>query len=574
MGKRWGDITMKKILGLWMLFYLSTAAAEQSVLEHVQSLYTIQDDCLINVEGNVFEKIPFKSSLHEQLSYKLKDADWADVIYMAYETHIASFLTDVESFERALLKICQQLGTPYGEKALLKALDEEHFVLHRSLKIGVQNFLKAFSIPSLEYSEKKRPLKIAIITTTSTGGNLSVAQAVRGYLDLFPDLYEAVMIDYETFAETFDPIKIATGKYTTDGVFRLMQQYNDVDARLLEQSLMCQEVAKYIPHQTGAALKKKLREFQPDLIISTRNYYPDDFNLLSLNIPFRMLYCDHDLCLFHQEYLGKIDSERVKFWLPSFSPRFFKTFFESMEKRNFKGDWTATIHRIAELTRSSFDEIDKTFEVIGYPVRLEFQKIEDLEQIKNKWDLSTEEKGILIEMGANGVGILEHIFHLLKNEPSDGIPKKYFFICGRNEGLKSKLQLENFLPRHAILGYLSASEKNELMHICSLMLSKPGGATVAELIKVQLPMLIMHIQKFCEEGNKQRLFEAGLAYVYDPDQPLSKQIERILEKSPCVSEEGYLDWQEKLSEKLKVFMRVTIEQKNCEKERIACNLTN
>ena len=77
------------------------------------------------------------------------------------------------------------------------------------------------------------------------------------------------------------------------------------------------------------------------------------------------------------------------------------------------------------------------------------------------------------------------------------------------------------LKRCAVLGYVEAEEKNELMNICSLMISKPGGSTQAEVTKMRLPMFIMHIQKFCEEGNKERLFEDNLAYEYDPQSALS-----------------------------------------------------
>jgi len=61
---------------------------EDEVLNHVQKLYTISENCLINFEGKTFEKILFKSSLHANLAYQLKDPKCADVLYNAYAEHI------------------------------------------------------------------------------------------------------------------------------------------------------------------------------------------------------------------------------------------------------------------------------------------------------------------------------------------------------------------------------------------------------------------------------------------------------------------------------------------------------
>ena len=553
------------------------------VLNHVRRLYTITDDRLINFEGKVFGKLSFKSLLHENLSYKLKDPGCADSIYNAYEPHILPTLnTDsIASFERALLQVCQLLGIAKSrsEKALLKALAEEGFPIDEWLKghrLAFNQFLHELHPRTVDKQGMKLrgPLKIVLITTSTSGGNLSVATAVKAYLDRFGELFETTVIDYETFASRCDPIKIATGKYTVDNIFRLLQQQNQVDELLIEKDMMCREVAKYIPNRTAEEMKAAIKSLNPHLIISTRNYYPDDFNLLSLNIPFRMLYCDHEICFFHQDYVGKIDPELVKFWLPSSSPRFFKPLFEHFHQGSLyqrSDDWQTLMGKISQITHSQYNEIQDLFEIIGFPVRLEFKQIKEieiLEHFKHKWDLQPDEKGLLVEMGANGVGILENIFYLLASSSVHSIPIKYFFVCGRNEELRKMLTQameENkrqfsALKRCAVLGYVEAKEKNELMNICSLMISKPGGSTQAEVTKMRLPMFIMHIQKICEEGNKERLFEDNLAYDYDPHQSLTVQIEEVLRKIESISVDPTVPkWKKLLLEKLQEFRQSQID---------------
>lgn len=563
---------------IFLIFSLTVSLAftqEVEILANVRKLYTISDDHLINYEGQIFTKIPFKSSLHENLSYQLKDPKCANDLYNAYATHILPTLNEAskEAFERAVLKVCQLVGTgkKRSARALFKALKESGFPFEQWLKtypLAFNHFVDELHHHRDKPSSKlDGPLRIALTTTTSAGGNLSVALAVKAYLDQFPELFETTLLDYETFASVHDPVKIATGKYTVDNIFRLLQEHNRVDELVPTKDKLCQDLAQYIPYRTAAAFKAEISKLHPHLIISTRSYCPDDFNLLSLNIPFRMLYCDHTICFFQQDFVGKVDPKRVKFWLPAASPRFFKSLFKQYNQESIyqlTDNWQTLMKKLAQITHSPLKEIQSTFEVIGYPVRLEFQKIKEgavLDHFKSKWDLLPGEQGILVEMGVNGVGIIENIFNALKSAAPHSFPIKYFFVCGRNEELRRKLTQrlqENLectaLRRCAILGYMEAVEKNELMNICSLMISKPGGATQAEVTKLRLPMFLMHIQKICEEGNKEKLLEDNLAYEYDPEKPLPLQIEEVLNKikmTPIHAKDP--KWKQRLLKKLLEF---------------------
>lgn len=313
---------------------------------------------------------------------------------------------------------------------------------------------------------------------------------------------------------------------------------------LIEGDDICFEVAKYIPNNTYYEMKKAVTELQPDIIISTRNYYADDFNFLSLGVPFRMLNCDHDICFFHHPLIGKVDSSLVKFWLPSSSPRFFKDYFEGkgrVDLYDLNDNWDLLMAKLGEASHTPSCDISSQFEVLGFPVRIEIRQETDAEiisQFRKKWSLENGQHGVIVELGANGVGIIEDIFDELKEQPSTDMNLKYFFVCGRNESLKDKLLLQkkNIDLSHTalkdcqVLGFISASEKNELLNISSLMLGKPGGSTQAENTVTKTPMLIMQCQEFCELGNKEKLIHDFLGYEYIPTLPLHGQVQAVINK--------------------------------------------
>lgn len=542
---------MKRLLPLTLMALSIVSSSVQSGMEEVTSKYSIVHDKLIAHDGQEYPKIQFRDIYHERLAWTLMDPELADKISRAFHAYIVPTLeaSHIQVFGNALVKSCQLLTPDLKQsyKTIIQALGEEKFASNGWLEnnsAALVNFLEYIDLKcQTSQSQNTSKKHVLIITTTSSGGNLSVAQAVTNLLKNSPDEFQVTTLDYETFAELYDPIMIATGAYTKDNIYRMFQQEGFKISDLVEKDVACYEVAKYIPYRTGLELKKYIESLNPDIIISTRNYYADDFNLLSLGIPFRMLNCDHDICFFHEAFIGKIDPNQIKFWLPSASPRFFKPYFSHRNCGDLydeNDDWDTLLEKVASVAHCSLEEIHQQFEIIGYPIRLEFQKIEDsstLKSYRERWGLQEGEKGVIVEMGANGGGKLETIFQILEASLSHKAPIKYYFVCGRNLALRDRLQQTiasnnvrgSALERCEILGWVDAKDKNELMNICSLMIGKPGGATQAELSCLKLPLFIMDIHEHCEEGNKEKLLKSNLAYEYDLARPLATQIEEILE---------------------------------------------
>jgi UDP-N-acetylglucosamine:LPS N-acetylglucosamine transferase len=119
-------------------------------------------------------------------------------------------------------------------------------------------------------------------------------------------------------------------------------------------------------------------------------------------------------------------------------------------------------------------------------------------------------------MGKNGAGSLEKIFYQLYLGPKHTFPIKYYFICGTNNSLKDKFtqQLQSSdisntaLAKSEIHGCINHQDVSELMNLGSLMISKPGGATVAECQAMGLPLLMLFSHSLWEPANERQIIKA------------------------------------------------------------------
>jgi hypothetical protein len=549
-----------------MLFYASLLEAG---VPEIRSLYQIEEGCLIARDGKVYPRIAFLDSLHEGLAWELKDPELALAMARAFQDEVLLTLAEGEEqvFSSALLKVCSILvpNLEASERALCRTLRDLSFDVQRwqaRHPNALADFLKRAFQHHITVSSRREvgPTRIVLLTTTAAGGNLSVAKALRDFLGSYPEDFEVFVLDHEAYVIGHDPIWHATGGYTRDNIYRVLQQEDQIPSQLLAKESMCYEASCYIPDTSYTSMKEAVAALQPHLVISTRNYDSDDFNLLSLGVPFALFNCDHEICPVHEPYLGKVDPERVQFWVPNASPHFFRKLFLHRGREDLydEGDsWGVLLQKLATVLECPVDELQRSVHAVGFPVRLEFELEQDpskVSEIRKRWGVEEAEQALLVEVGANGAGVLEEVFEeLLAGWPAQ--PSLHcFFICGRNEAMQKRLQLrlsslENAekLGRYChVLGWIEAEEKSDLMTICDLMLGKPGGSSQAELQAMCMPLLVVHLHRLWEQGNKEELERVGLSYDRDPSQPLWEQVQQILKSHDReVGQDAGLGWKER-----------------------------
>lgn len=268
------------------LFPLLLQAHFSSVSE-LENFFRIEDQALINYRQERYPKINFADPLHENLAYLLKDPEQALIIHQAYSLSICPHLPkDLEpAFSRALAKVCFLFGAENfsPENSLLAALREEGGAAiewseqHRE---QLSQFVQEANRPARPNPVKsdKSTYDIVILTTSASGGNFSVAKAMERFLLQYPGV-RPIVIDVESLGEKYDPVMIASGETTYDEIYRLFQQENKGMGPLFERIELTKRIEKYIPSCLGLQLKELMRELNPDLILSTRSYVPDDMIL-------------------------------------------------------------------------------------------------------------------------------------------------------------------------------------------------------------------------------------------------------------------------------------------------------
>lgn len=125
-------------------------------------------------------------------------------------------------------------------------------------------------------------------------------------------------------------------------------------------------------------------------------------------------------------------------------------------------------------------------------------------EIRNKYGVLPERKVVLVLGGGRGLGMDGDTISELKN-----LPIEVFAVCGHNEVLKS--QLEKYFSNYSnvrILGFVDNMQ--ELYAISSVVLTKPGGLTVAECLQNYLPMIVVECLPGQERFNYEYLRDRNL----------------------------------------------------------------
>ncbi|MCE5294875.1 MAG: hypothetical protein LLF94_09740 [Chlamydiales bacterium] len=522
-------------------------------MQQLRSLFSIDTGrgVLTAYDGTEYKKIE-ATDFEQKLVLELQDPAFACLINVSYQRYIRPLLSEGEAalFEKSILETVLVFGSyTYSPRQVLeKTLQANGFDVQEWVNHHQDAFLSFFRDTACLKPNKERSAspRVTLLHTTASGGNSAVARALQAFLESRGAVCQS--IDVETIACKHDAMKKATG-YTYDGIYAEFFQKKNIAAKdeglpliLEDRVALNRQIAEYIAPCTQKELKAKIAEFAPTLIISTRSYTSEDINLAyTFDVPMKFVYCDYDIFL-AGTYLGKTNPHLFQFWMPKLNARTFSFALSTLDKKTEHSpydSWQTVAKRISQVVQSPLEEITSTFCEIGYPVGPEYVRITDpqkLSELRKKWDLKPGEHLVLVTMGKNGVGIIKEIFKTLAESPTQELHIKYVFICGSNEELFRELStyaqkhdLSNTeLKRMQICGFISHQEMSELMNICSLKCSKPGGGAAAQCRAMNVPLFSMYAHKLWENGNERELSDAGLNYPYDPGQELIPQIEKAI----------------------------------------------
>ena len=152
----------------------------------------------------------------------------------------------------------------------------------------------------------------------------------------------------------------------------------------------------------------------------------------------------------------------------------------------------------------------------GIPVRQEFYRTNDRQQMRKELDLPENGRVLLLMCGSMGCGPIAQMAESLAGElgPED----RLVAFCGRNEKvLESLSAVAN--PRMRVLGFTNLVDK--YMDAADMIVTKPGGLSSTEAANKHLPMVFIDAVGGCEYRNFDFFLENGYAVgSRDPEEVL------------------------------------------------------
>ncbi|EGL83166.1 Monogalactosyldiacylglycerol synthase [Caldalkalibacillus thermarum TA2.A1] len=144
---------------------------------------------------------------------------------------------------------------------------------------------------------------------------------------------------------------------------------------------------------------------------------------------------------------------------------------------------------------------------------------------------------LLILGGALGIGPIADIMDEFRDRSSQF---RLTIICGKNRSLYNQLS-RCAAPHIQVLGYVT--NMAEWMQKADVVISKPGGLTVAETLVCRTPLFIIRPIPGQEEGNRMYLEQYGLSRYIENIGDLPRTLLEWLE-----DEQARLEWEKRVQE--------------------------
>ncbi len=306
--------------------------------------------------------------------------------------------------------------------------------------------------------------KILVFYGSYGGGHLSAAKSITSHLEeKYGNEIKVKMVDCIEYINKY------ANKVSTEAYKELAKKAPWVWKHVYQNSQ--NGALSHISNTTNRLMSHKLnsllQEFQPDLVISTHPFATQMCAILK-----KREKIDCKLATILTDY--HIHAQ----WLVLY--RYVDYFFVANEQ--MKADMIAEgVH-------------DEKIFVTGIPVSKRFSQTFDTNKIYTDFNLLPEKQTILFFAGGEfGLG-RNTVFMVLKAIIRLFPDMQVVAIAGKNQRMKKKfeelVETTNASQRIKILDY--TKQVPELMHISSVVITKPGGLTVTECLSSHLPIVIIN----------------------------------------------------------------------------------
>lgn len=222
-----------------------------------------------------------------------------------------------------------------------------------------------------------------------------------------------------------------------------------------------------------------LQQRRPDLIVNT-HYLPAE--IVAQMRRARQLDCP--------QVIVTTDYETHRMWAREPAERYYTA---TDEGRAYLATWGVPPGRV---------------QVTGIPVRADFEIPLDRDEARRRCGLETGRPVVLLLCGGFGVGPTGELLAELVAMPADA---QVAVITGRNERLRRRLQIQAAGARRTVRVVGFTNKVHEWMRAADVVVTKPGGLTVAEALASEVAIVIMNPIPGQETRNSDYLLEQGAA---------------------------------------------------------------
>ncbi len=300
--------------------------------------------------------------------------------------------------------------------------------------------------------------KILIGYADYGSGHKSVANYIKDYLENKNE-FDIELINISDYGNSLGniSIKLYNKLCNKEKLYSLLYDASNTKLISLGNIKFCKKCFD------NEKLRNKIKEFKPDIVVSTHFYisyiisYYNSINLTKSKIMTILT-----------------DFTSHKFWTINEKDTDYFIVQNEILKNN--------------LIKNGIEE--KKIKAFGIPVNSKTNEYLDTkENIIKKYSLSGKPIYLFFAGASAGFDYTFEYFTKLLKEP---IPIDIIYICGKNKELKEKAQeyiINNNIKNALVLGFIK--DVFNLINVSDVVITKPGGSTLNELIELKTPSILI-----------------------------------------------------------------------------------
>lgn len=338
-------------------------------------------------------------------------------------------------------------------------------------------------------------MRILIATVTAGAGHLQAAAALEEAWKAWRPVDEVVRVDLLDFVPKLQKKVYSEGyvKFVGHAPELWGMVFKKTDKPALWQKLS--SLRRNFAKQTNRKFVKYLKEFAPDMVLSTHFQPPEILGGLKFEAGEK------------KPFLGCVvtDFEAHALWMEP-SVDFYCVAAEDTRKSLVARGVAA--EKIA---------------VTGIPIGLRFGKKIDAAVVRKSLGIRDDLPVVLVLGGGFGMGPVAEILKQI-NEVKTAV--QVLVVAGRNEELRRELAVQEHKHPTRIFGFVT--NMHELMAVSALIVSKPGGLTTSEALALGKPLFILNPIPGQEAANSDFLLEHGAATKVNRAEDVAFRIDELL----------------------------------------------